>query len=418
VTTAAQRGYRPVLLLADDATARLIESRLAHQPGWVVPRPRLDLPGGFGRLLWGYESGDGSAGVSALAHRGRFETAVRRLADRLVAPWTAGIASNVLDVCTDGPRLAPLLRMAWPDAVVVGVVRDGDENQLASAAPDLVLSAAAVADAPDRAAARIAAVAGAPPAAAPAAAEPPVTGRLAGRLIVILGAARSGTTWTHRMLSAHPQVAGIETGETWLFPDVAPLWADKVRQSAGERVVTAALREFCDELLVALRDRTTGATHVSEKTPATVWRLPMMARVYPDAYYVHVVRDGRDAVLSMARSGFASGDLAAAARTWVDAVTRVRAGQQSFERFREIRYEDLLDDPMALIQDTWEWIGLPQSAVATAELAERVYERVTPLAPVGDIGTGKWQLLGAEDRRAIEAVAGPLLAELGYPDGG
>jgi hypothetical protein len=92
----------------------------------------------------------------------------------------------------------------------------------------------------------------------------------------------------------------------------------------------------------------------------------------------------------------------------------VRSSQALFERFRELRYEDLLEDPMALISDVWQWIGLPASTDAELELDRRIDERVTPLAPVGDIGTGKWHALPRSEQAAIEAVAGPLLTELGY----
>ncbi len=415
MTGSRARSYRPVIVLADDASAGRLEASLSRRPEWAVPRPRLDLLAAFGRLLWGFETGDGSAGVSSLTSRSRFDLALRRLADLLVAPWLAAGTSNVLDACTDGARLAPFLRSVWPDAVVVAV-GDAAAIDAVSDVADLSFATAEVAANRDEAAGRIAAYVGARPEPVGALPAPPAsTSRLGGRLVVVLGAARSGTTWLHRMLSAHPQLAGTETGETWLFPDIAPLWTTKIRQSAGETVVVGALREFCDELLVGLLSEARGATHVCEKTPATVWRLPMMARVFPDAYYVHVVRDGRDAVLSMAHSGFADGDLTAAARTWVDAVNRVRQGSSALPNFREVRYEQLFDDPRELVGQLWDWIGLTPSAEASNLLEHRIGERVTPLMPVGDIGVGKWRaVLSPEQRREIEAVAAPLLSELGY----
>jgi hypothetical protein len=217
------------------------------------------------------------------------------------------------------------------------------------------------------------------------------------------------------MLSAHPDIAGTETGETWLFPDIAPLWADDLRAAVGDTSLIAALRDFCDVLLDAMRERIKpAATHVCEKTPATVWRLPMLAELYPDAYYVHVVRDGRDAVVSMTEADFMAGDVSAAARNWVDAVSRVRGGSAELPRFREVRYEDLLADPIDTVAVLWDWIGLADQAGADAALRERVVQRVTPVEPVGEIGTGKWRTLDRKQLREIDAIAGPLLTALGY----
>lgn len=372
-------GFIPVLLRGEGAA---IEPR----PGWFVRQPPLDLPARIGRLLWGFASGDGTAGVSSLAPAAVFYSALRDLVDTLSVAGVTEPVDVVVDVLSDR-RLAPFLEPVWPDAII------GEASDLATIADTVT------ADRAPR----------------PATVAPTPSDPLRDRVVIVLGAARSGTTWLHRMLCAHPDIAGTETGETWLFPDIAPLWADDLRAAVGDETLERGLREFCDVLLDSMRERLKpAATHVCEKTPATVWRLPMLAAVYPDAYYVHVVRDGRDAVVSMVESGFMDGDLAAAARTWVDAVSRARGGSAELPKFREVRYEDLLADPSGGVTALWEWIGLTALADAEAALQERVTQRITPLEPVGDIGTGKWQTLDRKQRRELETIAGPLLAELGY----
>lgn len=37
------------------------------------------------------------------------------------------------------------------------------------------------------------------------------------RLIVVLAAGRSGSTWLNQLLLAHPRIAGVEEGETAIF---------------------------------------------------------------------------------------------------------------------------------------------------------------------------------------------------------
>lgn len=342
----------------------------------VRPLP-VDLLAMFGRILWGHESGDGSIGASSLAGRDTFLAAVRELRDDLLDLTLERDRRYLVQAPDEADPLRPYVDSLWGDLL---------------GADDEVVIGAGQRE----------------PHAVDAEPLPP------GRLIVVLGAARSGTTWLHRVLSAHPAVAGTALGETWLFPDVVPIWEGLDRQVGREDLVVA-VRRFCDRLLAAMRDREKPtADHVCEKTPATVWRLPMMAALYPDAHFVHIVRDGRDAALSMTRADAGRDDLADAAQAWVAAVTEVRNNSGLLPRFREIRYEDLLAEPSASVREVWGWIGLEVTSAVLADAARRSAQRITPLAPAGDIGSGKWRSLSAEDQAVLQRVEGELLETLGY----
>jgi hypothetical protein len=378
----------PVVLRGDDhGVADRLRADLGRRDGWSAPDPPLDLLARFARMLWGYESGDGTAGASSLADRETFLAAVRELRDRLIAAVAGPASSWLVDVVAEPDRLQSLHDLLWSDAITVS--NEAGPEQVAEAATTLRRT------------------------------EPPhgEVERLSdGRLIVVLGAARSGTTWLHRMLSAHPQIAGTPTGETWLFPDIAPIWND-LGGRLSEAELVAALRAFCDRLLERLRRRVDPAAgYVSEKTPAAVWRLPMLARLYPDAHYVHVIRDGRDAALSMTRAGAGRDDLRTAAEAWVAAVQEVRNGSGLLPSFWELRYEDLLLDHPREIARIWEWIGLPVTDAASARLAERGTERISPLPGEGPVGRGKWQALPDRDQAVLNEATDPLRTDLGYRD--
>ncbi|HVW81468.1 MAG TPA: sulfotransferase [Mycobacteriales bacterium] len=422
--------HLPVFVLAESAeSGERLRAELGRVSGWSAPTG-VDLPGRLARLFWGHESGQGEAGVSALVDHEHLMHALRRLADTLVAGALRPGSSVFVDVVSDAELLGPYVRLVWPDAVVVAVSRGVPSNRVASASPDLVVTDRDVSNDPRSVAGRVATVAAqriVVPSRWARFAPPRLRGRrtrvsdsaLRGRLVVVLGAARSGTTWIHRLLCANPMIAGTETGETWLFPDIAPVWADQIRALAGDGVTLSAMRRFCDELLVAMRDRVApSATHVCEKTPTTAWQLPVLARLYPDAYYVHIVRDGRDAALSLSLTRGEEADLGDAAREWVEAVSAIRAASRSLRRFRQVRYEDLLADPAAVATGLWSWIGVPSSEQAMTALRERASQRVTPLPAHGEIGSGKWRSLPAADQRVLEDLAGPLLRELGYGGAG
>lgn len=430
--TSTVSSYVPVLVLADEpeAAAPLVDA-LTARAGWASAGP-MDLPHRIARLLWGFEAGRGEAGVSSLVDRRRMMTELRRLVDALVVAAGGSGKTHVVDVCGDGEQIGPFLRSVWPDAVVVAVRSDetaGEGIGVAAASPDLVVSAAEIGAHAGEVAERVAAAAATGGPARSRSARVPVKRGVArfrpakspmrDRVVVVLGAARSGTTWMHHMLCANPAVAGTLTGETWLFADVAPVWDRAVRAAAGDGATLTAMRAFCDALLSAVRDGQAHASHVCEKTPTTVWWLPLVAQLYPDAYYVHVVRDGRDVALSLARTRVPGDDVSAedldsAAREWVAAVGAVEAAAPGLSRFREVRYEDLLADPLGVVGDLWAWIGVDSSAEATRELALRATERVTPLPASGSIGGGKWRTLPTDQRSALLTSTEVLLKDLGY----
>ncbi|HWB67888.1 MAG TPA: sulfotransferase [Mycobacteriales bacterium] len=420
--------HLPVFVLAESAeSGEQLRAALGRMSGWSAPTG-VDLPSRLARLFWGHESGQGEAGVSALVDHEHLMHALRRLADSLVAAALRPGSSVFVDVVADAELLGPYVRLVWPDAVVVAVAHGVPSDRVAAASPDLVVTDRDVTKDPRAVAARVAAVAAERIEAPPRWARlwPRRVGsrrarvsdsELRDRLVVVLGAARSGTTWLHRLLCASPLIAGTETGETWLFPDIAPVWADQIRALAGDNVTLSAMRAFCDDLLVAMRDRVApGATHVCEKTPTTAWQLPVLARLYPDARYVHIVRDGRDAALSLSLTRGDGADLAGAAQEWVEAVSAIRLAAGGLRRFTQVRYEDLLADPSAVTTGLWSWLGVPSSEPALTELRTRATQRVTPLPASGEIGSGKWRSLPAAERAALDSLAGPLLRELGYDE--
>ena len=126
-------------------------------------------------------------------------------------------------------------------------------------------------------------------------------------MIFNVGARRSGTYWVQRIVCAHPSVAEVPS-ETYVFSHgIAPLMErfqheDRGAQEVGrvyadrERLI-GAVRALCDAVFGEFAQA--GERHVAERTPWHVLHLPLIAEVYPDARFVHVVRDGRDAVRSL-----------------------------------------------------------------------------------------------------------------------
>jgi sulfotransferase family protein len=247
----------------------------------------------------------------------------------------------------------------------------------------------------------------------------PASGGLAERVVIVLGPVRSGTTWLVELLRAHPRLSGL-AWESTLFAGLWELW-ENAHRADGEGVaayltpdeLAAELRGFCDGVFLAGISDPSGQWFV-EKTPDNVNRLPLIAALYPDAWYIHLVRDGRDVVRSQVTAPWGTDDAGEAAHNWAWGVRQVREHRWRLPRFREVRYEDLLAEPVTGATSLLEWMGLAVDPETATRIGERVAKEVARYGATDHIGAGKWRDLDPGQLEQIERVAGPLLAELGY----
>lgn len=248
---------------------------------------------------------------------------------------------------------------------------------------------------------------------------------LSGRMIFNVGSRRSGTFWLQRIVTAHPDVAAVPS-ETHLFSSgIAPLFdcfQHSLRSSAkvGEVYVEReaaldAVRDLCDVVFAGTVEP--GAERIAERTPLHVFHLDLIAAVYPDARFVHIVRDGRDAARSVAAQEWGPESIEEAATEWRSAILAAREAGLSADVYREVRYEDLSREPSA-VRGLYEWLGLPATDEIVAEaVSEAGIGANLGGAPTG-ISVGKWRdAYSAADLATFDRVAGDVLRELGYPPG-
>ena len=243
-------------------------------------------------------------------------------------------------------------------------------------------------------------------------------------MIFNAGARRSGTYWLQRITCAHPAVAEVPS-ETYIFSHgIAPLMErfhhdDPEFQEVGqvyarrERVIES-VRNLCDTVFGEfVRD---GQTHAAERTPWHVYHLPLIAEIYPDASFVHIIRDGRDATRSIVAQPWGPDNVKEAAEEWRSSVAAgLDAAPVLGDRLLEVRYEEVLADPRSRIGRIYEHHGLEGGI-------DEALEAAGAKANIGRqdkrVGTGKWREdWGRRELRDFNRVAGDLLAELGYAQG-
>jgi hypothetical protein len=261
--------------------------------------------------------------------------------------------------------------------------------------------------------------------------------------VVVLGVSRSGTTLLKAMLDAHPQLA--IPSESYFVPQ---LWdrhgerprRDEILADLGrlERIrewsvdLDAVARRlsprpaFADVIDAVYRTyaEAQGKARYGDKTPLYMQHLDLLARVFPDARYVHIVRDGRDAALSFLamrrKPRFnlsrprALADFAVAWRREILAVRRFALGRP----VHELRFEELVASPEPVLRDVCAFVELAYDPAMLeyhrredpARYADHARLAQPPVADARD-----WRReLSPRDAELFEAIAGDLLSSFGY----
>jgi hypothetical protein len=196
--------------------------------------------------------------------------------------------------------------------------------------------------------------------------------------------------------------------------------------------------EFALRVIDKIHENNPDALAIVEKTPMHVFRGPLILKLLPNARFLHVIRDPRSVVSSLrAASGsfgklWAPASITQASRTWVESVRAGRAIGELTERYREVRYEDLLGESAATrLEGLFEWLNLPaDSSLAPAIVRQCSLENMRKAdadthsgAARLDRGKGfyrkgkadSWRTdLSSAEITLVEYITGNLMGELNY----
>ncbi|MGC6424334.1 MAG: sulfotransferase family protein [Lentimonas sp.] len=168
------------------------------------------------------------------------------------------------------------------------------------------------------------------------------------KVFILLGAARSGTTFLGR--SALSKANGVcylgEPNHIWMHGHAYRRHDVLGSEDADEAIVSYIRRRFLEKMEVA------GANVIIEKTPSNCLRLPFINKVFPEAKYIHLVRDGRGVVASAAKEWLGAGKDAHDSKELRQgsSLSRVGKGLCAYMRFRDriSSVRDLLELPSYL----------------------------------------------------------------------
>ena len=281
------------------------------------------------------------------------------------------------------------------------------------------------------------------------------------RPIIVIGAARSGTKFLRDIMAVSDDVQSVPY-------DVNYVWRYGATSAADDQLDPANLTEERKQFIRKTLRRLAGpkgrnARLLVEKSVSNSLRVPFVNEVFPDARFVHLVRDGREVAESAMRqwqappdwralaaklrtmplanlgylfwfaSNFVEGVLsghkggkvwgprfrgiervardqglaAVCAQQWVESVSAAKRDLAALPdgeaRCFEVRYEELVADE-SVLRRLCEWIGVHDTDRVLAAYRSRLRN---PTA-------NQWLKLPEQDQQTFANVMGPALRMNGY----
>lgn len=113
--------------------------------------------------------------------------------------------------------------------------------------------------------------------------------------IILIGAGRSGTKIIRDVIGQHPDIAVVPY-------DVNYIWTIGQKNSTDDALSPSDLKDKDQRVILSQFGKIAeDAPYLLEKTVSNCLRIPYVLKVFPNALFLHLVRDGRDVVESVAR---------------------------------------------------------------------------------------------------------------------
>ncbi len=241
--------------------------------------------------------------------------------------------------------------------------------------------------------------------------------------VFLVGAERSGTTLLRLMLDHHPQLAfrnefefafdRVSDNSDWPPLEEYYEWLSthRIFQASGFTIDHSLdypnlIKSFLEQKKRRDNKKLVGAT---------VHRhFDRVLHIWPEARFIHIIRDGRDVAKSNILKGWAGNGLTGIAK-WLEAekLWDKLSAEVPEARRLEASFEALVTDPAQVLASICEFIGIPFSD------ALMDYSSVSTYGPPDPNIAYKWKTnMSDYDIQTIEGRAGAMLVKRGYPMSG
>jgi len=270
----------------------------------------------------------------------------------------------------------------------------------------------------------------------------------------IIGSGRSGTTLLRRILQSHPlidippeshgaipiavkkfyryrgadwqdivsivlgQFLSIERFSFW-HVDLSSAFVELTRIEPEKRSLAIIIDTIFQ---YHLKQHKPQARIWGDKTPVNTIRLKWIHRLFPEAKYIHMLRDGRDVANSFYKARLFP-DLETAALRWNLSVKTVEKFKQKIpsHKMLTVRYENLVQNPQENVEKVCRFLSIefipemlneePINGLGDSHVTH--HQKV--LTPISTDSIGRWKTeLSPEQQKIITRIMKKWLIKLGY----
>lgn len=272
----------------------------------------------------------------------------------------------------------------------------------------------------------------------------------------VVGCQKSGTTWMQALLEAHPEVCSrgeASFGALLIGPLFELLNGYNAKQRAGEtnrfsgedaiEIARGAIN-LLQRRWVDLQPQPERIRVIADKTPEHAIALDALGAIYPQMKVIHIVRDGRDGVVSGWHHNLRQNEASFRARFgsmeqytryfvehhWIPFITRAQQwGVAHADAYLELRYEHVLESPREHAARIFSFLGVDTSESVIEAVVERTsFKSLSGGRERGETNnashfrrgtSGGWRdELDQASADAFEALGGAMLDRLGYERAG
>jgi hypothetical protein len=259
--------------------------------------------------------------------------------------------------------------------------------------------------------------------------------------VFVIGFARSGTSLLCRLMRRYLKVSfGTESQFILRYLTLLPTYGDLMVDANAKRLLEDIGRERFfvrsqnnwgfrydpQRAFADLRGRSfrnvldavfgqlaahNGMVRWGDKTPSYNDNLPALYQLFPDAQFVHAVRDGRDVALSISQTSFGPKNSCECAQHWAQTQQTIRMFAATIPpgQFHQVRYEDLTVRPLDTLTTLGLFLGVQVDDVVVSAMQQGLPSDVR----AGN--TGKWkQTMHPRELERFEGVAAHSLVAGGY----
>ena len=272
------------------------------------------------------------------------------------------------------------------------------------------------------------------------------------RPIFVIGCPRSGTTLLQLMLHSHPRIA-VPTETRFVLAaynarrEFGDLHEAANRRALAEWIVGRKVTRFRDlgleraavveeivtapgtlgsalEVIFRAYARRFDKPRWGDKRPGYIKHVDTLLRLWPDAQFVHLIRDARDCVASLKEMTWYRLDVHHAISTWREAIDVGRrcAARLGPTGYYELQYERLVADPVyelgrlcAFLDEDFHAAMTEPQKIAPQAVPKRMHHHARTKDFVTSGRVGSWQTrLDPAEIRLAETVLGSRLRDYGY----